>query len=69
MDARGREIEQTSDAGFGRDDGTVSIARVGRLVFNAVVQMTDYLQSVSTGVRSRPFEERELRGGVRNGSL
>jgi hypothetical protein len=59
-----RDIEDTGDAVFGRDDGTVSIARVGKLLFNAVLQVTDYLQSVSTEVRSRAFAGRELRTGI-----
>ena len=60
-----REIEDTGDAVFGRDDGTVSIAKVGKLLFNAVVQVTDYLQSVSTEVRSAVYEGRQLRAGIR----
>jgi hypothetical protein len=59
-----REIEDTGDAVFGRDDSTMSIAGVGKLIFNAVLQVTDYLQSVSTEIRTRAFQGRELRAGV-----
>ena len=69
MDASGTAIEHTSDAVFGRDDGSVSILDGGKVHLNAVVQVTDDLQSVSTEVRSRPFEGGELRGHVKSGSL
>jgi hypothetical protein len=60
-----REIESTGDAVFGRDESTVSIASVGKLLFRTVLQITDYLQSVSAEARSRVFEGRELNSGVR----
>jgi hypothetical protein len=60
-----REIENTGDAVFGRDEGSVSIASVGKMIFNAVLQVSDYLQSVSTEARSRSFEGRELHAGVK----
>jgi hypothetical protein len=60
-----REAESTSDAVFGKDEGTVTLGRVGKLIFNTVLQASDYLQSVSGEARSRRFEGRELRSGVR----
>ena len=60
-----REIEDTGDAVFGRGESTVSVARVGKLIFNTVLQVTDYLQSVSSEVRSRVFQGREVRAGFR----
>jgi hypothetical protein len=60
-----REVERTGEAVFGEDDGSVSLGRVGRFIFNTVLQATDYLHSVSAEARSRRFEGRELRPGVR----
>ena len=61
-----REIEDTGAAVFGRDEGTVSLGKVGRFLFNAVLQVSDYLQSVSSEVRTRVFHGRELRPGFRS---
>ncbi|PYR55450.1 MAG: hypothetical protein DMF85_19550 [Acidobacteria bacterium] len=60
-----REAEQASDAVFGRDDGSVSLGTVGRMLFHAVLQVSDYLQSVSTEIRTRDLGGRELKTGVR----
>jgi hypothetical protein len=56
-----RDIEDTGAAVFGRDDGSISLGTVGRIVFSAVLQATDYLQSVSTEARSDRFHGRDLR--------
>lgn len=56
-----RDIEDTGAAVFGRDDGSISLGTVGRLVFKSVLQMTDYLQSVSTEARSDRFRGRDMR--------
>lgn len=60
-----REIEDTGDAVFGRDDSSVSIAKVGKVLFRTVLQVTDYMQSVSAETRTRVFHGRELRPGLR----
>ena len=59
------EAEQASDAVFGRDDGSVSIAKVGRMIFHTVLQVSDYLQSVSAEARTRHLPGRELKAGVK----
>lgn len=59
------EAADTSDAVFGRDDSTISMARMGKLIFNTVVQVADYLQSVSAEVRSRVFDGRDVKAGIR----
>ncbi len=61
-----RDIEDTGEAVFGRDEGTVSLVKVGKFLFNAVLQVSDYLHSVSTEVRTRLFQGRELRPGFRS---
>jgi hypothetical protein len=59
------EAEQASDAVFGRDDGSVSLAKVGRVLFHTVLEVSDYLQSVSTEARTRDLAGRELKTGVK----
>lgn len=58
-----KDIEAASDAAFGQDDGSVSIGTVGKVIFNAVLQATDYLQSVTTEATSARMTGREIRGG------
>ena len=60
-----REIADAGDAVFGRDEGAVSLGKVGKFLFHAVLQVSDYLQSVSSEVRSRVFQGRELRPGLK----
>lgn len=60
-----KETERASKAVFGEDDGTVSIAAVGKILFHAVLQASDYLQSVSTETRTRDLTGRDVRAGVR----
>ena len=60
-----RQIEETGEAVFGRGESSVSVARVGKLIFNTVLQVTDYLQSVTSEIRSRVFQGREVRAGFR----
>jgi hypothetical protein len=57
-----REVEEAGEAVFGRDQGGLSIGRVGRFFLEAVLQITDYIQSTSARARSRPFSGREIRG-------
>ena len=59
------EAEQASDAVFGRDDGSVTLAHVGRVLFHTVLQVSDYLQSVSTETRTRDLVGRELKAGIK----
>ena len=60
-----KEAEEATDAVFGRDNSTISVAGVGRLIFSTVVQVADYLQSVSAEVRSRVFEAKDLKAGIK----
>ena len=61
-----REVEDTGEAVFGRGESTVSVARVGKLIFNTVLQVSDYLQSVTSEVRSRIFQGKEVRAGFKS---
>ena len=56
-----REVASTSDAVFGRGESAVSVARLGKLIFNTVLQVNEYLQSVSTEVKSPVFVGRDLK--------
>lgn len=60
-----RDIEDTGEAVFGRDEGTVSLGKVGKFLFHAVLQVSDYLQSISSEARTRVFQGSELRPGLR----
>ena len=60
-----KETERASKAVFGEDDGSVSLAAVGKMLFHAVLQASDYLQSVSSEIRTRDVTGRELRAGVK----
>ena len=55
-----REAEDTSAAVFGKDESTVSLGKVGKLIFNTVLQANDYLQSVSDETRSNPFRKKDV---------
>ena len=59
------ETEKASKAVFGEDDGTVSLAAVGKMLFHAVLQASDYLQSVSCETRTRDLSGRDVRAGVK----
>jgi hypothetical protein len=60
-----REAEDTSAAVFGKDEATVSLGKVGKLILNTVLQANDYLQSVSDDVRSSSFRKREVTPAVK----
>lgn len=60
-----KETEQASKAVFGDDDSAVSIASMGKMLFHAVVQVNDYLQSVSSELRTRDVTGRDVRAGVK----
>jgi hypothetical protein len=48
-----REVDEVGDAVFGRPSETNGLGSLGRLVFRTVLQVSDYLQSVSAEARSR----------------
>ena len=43
----------------------VSLASMGKMLFRAVLQVNEYLQSVSTEARTREISGRELKAGVK----
>lgn len=59
------ETAQASKAAFGDDDRTVSLAAMGKMLFHAVLQANDYLQSVSSETRSRGLAGREVKAGLK----
>lgn len=60
-----KETAQATSAVFGDDDSSVSIASMGKILFHAVLQVNDYLQSVSSEVRTRDIKGREIKAGVK----
>jgi hypothetical protein len=60
-----KETERASKAVFGEDDGSVSLAAMGKMLFHAVLQASDYLQSVSSETRTRDLAGRDVRVGIR----
>ena len=48
-----REVDDVGDAVFGRPSETNGLGSLGRLVFRTVLQISDYLQSVSAEAKSR----------------
>ena len=60
-----KESAAASSVVFGDDDSSVSIAAMGKMLFHAVLQVNEYLQSVSTDTRSREMTGKELKAGVR----
>jgi hypothetical protein len=60
-----KETERASKAVFGEDDGSVSLAAMGKMLFHAVLQASDYLQSVSSETRTRDVAGRDVRAGIR----
>lgn len=60
-----KETERASKAVFGEDDGSVSLAAIGKMLFQAVLQASDYLQSVSSETRTRDLSGRDLRAGIK----
>jgi len=59
------EKEGATKVVFGDDDSSVSIAAVGKILFHAVLQVNDYLQSVSAEARTRPTPGRTIKAGVK----
>ena len=60
-----KQTERASSTVFGEDASAVSIAAMGKMLFHAVLQVNDYLQSVSSEIRTRDVTGRELRAGVK----
>jgi len=60
-----KQAERASNTVFGEDDSSVSIAAMGKMLFYAVVQVNDYLQSVSSDVKTRGVTGRDIRAGVK----
>jgi len=56
-----KEIEDTGEAVFGRGESAVSVARVGKVLLNTVLQVNDYLQSVSAEVQGPVARGRDLK--------
>jgi hypothetical protein len=60
-----KESAAASSVVFGDDDSAVSIAAMGKMLFHAVLQVNEYLQSVSSEMRTRELTGRELKTGVK----
>ena len=60
-----KESTTASNAVFGDDDSSLSIAGMGKMLFHAVLQVNEYLQSVSTETKTRALAGRELKAGVK----
>jgi hypothetical protein len=58
------ERDTASNAVFGEDDGSVGLGSMGRAVFRAVLEISDYLQSVSADARTRDVTGKEMKVGV-----
>jgi hypothetical protein len=60
-----KQAERASSTVFGDDDSAVSIAAMGKMLFHAVLQVNDYLQSVSSEIRTREVTGRDVKAGVK----
>jgi len=60
-----KEATQAGEAVFGGDDDSVSLGSMGRMLFHAVLQVNDYLQSISAESRTRTLAGRDVKAGVR----
>lgn len=56
-----RDLEDVSEAVFGRDDRSTSLGALGKFVFRKILQVSDYLQSESCELSSRRFATADLR--------
>ena len=58
-----KEPTQATKAVFGDDESSVSLAAMGKMLFHAVLQVNDYLQSVSSeSAHARRHAEADLEG-------
>jgi hypothetical protein len=48
-----REVDDVGDAVFGRPSETNGLGSLGRVVFKTIVQISDYLQSVTADTKSK----------------
>lgn len=55
------ELADAGAAVFGKDDGSVGLKAAGRFILNTVVRVKDYMQSVTTTIRSGKVAGREIR--------
>jgi hypothetical protein len=55
-----REVDAAGDAVFGKESETNGLGSLGRLVFRTVLQVSDYMQSVSAETRSRKIAGSDL---------
>jgi hypothetical protein len=55
-----REVDAAGDAVFGKESETNGLGSLGRLVFRTVLQVSDYMQSVSAETRSRKMSGSDL---------
>lgn len=55
------ELAEANDAVFGPDSGPAGLKRVGKFLLNTVLQVSDYVRSVSAGIRSQHYAGRELK--------
>jgi hypothetical protein len=60
-----KESATASSVVFGDDESAVSLAAMGKMLFNAVLQANEYLQSVSAETRTRDLAGHELKAGVK----
>ena len=55
------ELDEAGEAVFGRDDDPAGLKRVGKFLLNSVLQVKDYVDSVSASVRSDRFSKANLK--------
>lgn len=55
-----REVDEVGDAVFGRPEETNGLGSLGRAVFRAALQISDYLQSVSAEARTKKLDGKDL---------
>jgi len=55
-----RDVDAAGDAVFGRESETNGLGSFGRLVFRTVLQVSDYMQSVTAESKSRKMTGSEL---------
>jgi hypothetical protein len=55
-----REVDAAGDAVFGKASETNGLGSLGRLVFRTVLQVSDYMQSVTAEARSRKMSGSDL---------
>ncbi len=60
-----KESTTAGNVVFGDDDSSVSLAAMGKILFHAVLQVNEYLQSVSTEIRTRNLSGRDLKAGIK----